>query len=155
MGQSLEIPLHEQLGIADSIESITADITREEKEFAELLVKHRNDSTVHSMLSSCGNSVKNPANELVHLYEIGDAIKTKFGRKHKAIKALNLKEDWDRLGKLSNHEPLTQGRHRGEHIGTLRDATDEELAEARLIAKRMILAYLKYLEDLSKDESTA
>jgi hypothetical protein len=146
--ESITIPFYEQLAIADSIEFITADIIREEKEFMELSAKHyTTDPTARRILLSYSKSVDDPANELVHLYEIEDAMKTKFGGKHKAIRALNLNEkDWSRLGRLSNVEPLMQGRHRGEHIDGLRDATAEELSTARDIAQRMIFAYLRYID---------
>jgi hypothetical protein len=50
------------------------------------------------------------------------------------------------LGQLCNDEPLRQGRHRGKTGKALRDASENELFEARRIACDMILAYLHYLK---------
>ena len=43
--------------------------------------------------------------------------------------------------------PLRQGRHRGNNVGVLRDATEGELVEARDYVRVMIEAYLQYLEE--------
>jgi hypothetical protein len=86
-------------------------------------------------------------NELAHLYEVLDALAKNFGGKYPACSALGIEEaHWRRLGELANDAPLSQGRHRGWHVGRLQDATSEELNEARAIAKNMIQAYLKYLD---------
>jgi len=138
--------------ITDSAGNVIADTRadriREKLEFAELSAKHSStDSPARRMLSSYDASVNDPANELVHLYEIRDALKKKFGKDRTARVSLGISEsDWKRLGSLSNNEPLRQGRHRGQSFETLRDATNEELAEARQIAKSMLLAYLKYID---------
>jgi hypothetical protein len=84
---------------------------------------------------------------LVHLYEIRDALKTKFGGDGETRDALAIsRKTWSRFGNLADHEPLRQSRHRGIHTGTLRDATKSELNEARDIARGMIEAYGRYLE---------
>jgi len=125
-----------------------ADRIREKLEFAKLSAKHNSiDPTAKRILSSYEASVNDPANELVHLYEIRDALKKRIGSERTARTSLGISEtDWKRLGSLSNNEPLRQGRHRGQNFDTLRDATNEELAEARKIAKCMVIAYLKYLD---------
>ena len=87
-----------------------------------------------------------PDNELVHLYEIRDALQDKFGGKNPACYELGLNlVDWGRLGDLANNRK--QGRHRGQQVGALHDATNEELNEARTIARKMILGYLEFLEN--------
>lgn len=121
------------------------------KELAELVEKyHQKDSVVDSLLKSYNEAVNDPDNELVHLYEIRDAIAKKFGSESAAKKALAInKTQWSKLGKIANVEPLKQGRHRGKNPGALRDATEEELREARGIALNLIEAYLDYLEGLN------
>jgi len=121
------------------------------KELAELVEKYRQkDSVVDSLLKSYNEAVNDPDNELVHLYEIRDAIAKKFGSESAAKKALAInKTRWSKLGKIANDEPLKQGRHRGRNPGALRDATKEELREARDIARNLIEAYLDYLERLN------
>lgn len=48
---------------------------------------------------------------------------------------------WSTLSRLTNGEPLNQGRHRGSHLGDLRNATINELGQARDITKEMIDAF--------------
>ncbi len=92
-------------------------------------------------------AVNEPNNELVHLYEIRDALSTKFGGENAARTKLAISNaNWSRLGQLANSAPLRQGRHRGKKVGELRDATESELKETRNIARNMIEAYFDYLE---------
>lgn len=121
---------------------------KRKKELAELAEKYRQkDSFVTSLLKSYNKAVNDPDNELVHLYEIRDAIARRFGGESSAKKALGInRTHWSRLGKIANDESLKQGRHRGKNPGTLRDATEEELKEARHIACNLVKAYLDYLE---------
>ena len=112
-----------------------------------LLAKYRRkDWCVAFLLNSYTEAVNDPDNELVHLYEIRDAIAKKFGGGSAAVKALKITESqWSRLGQLANDEPLKQGRHRGKNLGVLRDATEWELKEGRDIARNLVEAYLYYL----------
>jgi hypothetical protein len=91
--------------------------------------------------------VRDPNNELVHLYEIRDALSVKFGGDNSARAAIAITaSQWSRLGQLCNNDPLRQGRHRGKTGEALRDASEGELVEARGIVRAMIEAYLQYLE---------
>ena len=93
--------------------------------------------------------MRDPDNELVHLYEIRDGLSKRFGDERAAKSALGIAPSaWSRIGQLCNDEALRQGRHRGKSVGGLRDATDAELMEARGIARSMIESYLQYLERL-------
>ena len=117
-------------------------------EIAELAERHSADIVAAALLKSYKSSVTDPANELVHLYEIRDALSSCFSGERSACDALNLDQnDWSNLGRLANHEPLKQGRHRGRSAGELRDATDAEINEARAIARNFVEAYLNYLEN--------
>jgi antirestriction protein ArdC len=54
---------------------------------------------------------------------------------------------WDRLHELCNDMPLKQGRHLGSmKRDDRRDATEDELREARGIARMMIEKYLNYID---------
>jgi hypothetical protein len=76
---------------------------------AELVEKHRSkDVLLDALLSSYQASVKDPDNELVHLYEIREALSKRFGRLADAIRRV-IGNEWSRLGKLANDEPLRQG----------------------------------------------
>ena len=92
--------------------------------------------------------MKDPNNELLYPYEIRDALYRKFGGERAMISALKTTThtEWSRFGNLCNEEPLRQGRHRGKKYSELRDATDDELSEARGIARAMIEGYLQYLD---------
>lgn len=115
--------------------------------FATLVAKHNQDPLLKALLHSYHAAVNDSTDELVHLYEIRDALASAFDSETKVCTFLGIKKsDWSRLGQLANDEPLTQSRHRGKKALDLRSATKEELEEARDIAKRFIDAYLNYLE---------
>ena len=125
------------------------DRIEKKKELAELAEKYRSkDQVVGSILKSYKSAITDPDNELVHLYEIRDALSSRFEGEGTARTTLGISNSkWSRLGKLANDEPLRQGRHRGKKVGELRDATESELKETRGIARNMIEAYFEYLED--------
>jgi hypothetical protein len=140
--------------VTDQDGNIISDSKRDQVQqmltISELAAKHRGkNSWAGAMLTSFENAVRHPQSELVHLYEIPDALSTCFVGKHPAIKALGIKEsDWSRLSRICNEEPLRQGRHRGKMVQRpLRDVTEAELSEARSIAKSFVIAYLKYLDE--------
>lgn len=122
------------------------DRIEKKKNLAELVSTYRvGDMLLTSLLKSYDAGVRDPDNELVHLYEIRESLSTHFGGEASARATLGLSSsEWSRLGQLSNSAPLRQGRHRGKSVGTLRDATEAELAEARGIFRGMIEAYLRY-----------
>lgn len=116
----------------------------------EISTFRRKDAALTAMIDSYNQSVRDPNNELVHLYEVRDAVVQRFGNESNALRAVEMsKKRWSRLGALSNNEPLRQGRHRGKDLGALRDATEAELAEARQIARDLIEAYLRFLRSAS------
>jgi len=118
---------------------------------ANLAEKHGpRDSIARSLLESYHESIRDPDNELVHLYEICDILAKGFNNKTKACSALALSESrWRTLSRLANNKPIKQGRHRGKFLGILRDATEAELKKARDIAQTFIIAYLQYLDKQS------
>lgn len=101
-------------------------------------------SLLRSLLQSYSKAVSDPANELVHLYEVRDSLSKHFGGEENARMALGIsKTEWQRLGSLANVEPLDQGRHRGKHPAGRRSATGAELQEARQIVHEWIEAFAK------------
>jgi hypothetical protein len=138
--------------IRDKDGNIVADskLDRVEKKrsLADLVSTYRaRDGTLASLLRSHDAAVRDPNNELVHFYEIREALSVKFGGDKEARSALGIaSSDWSRFGLLCNNEPLRQGRHRGKTGAALRDATDSELTEARGLARGMIEAYLWHLD---------
>ena len=117
------------------------------RSLGELIELHRPLSpTLTAMLNSISNAVRDPQNELVHLYEILDALSKEFGGKSRAIRTLGLDTSmWSRLGQICNNEPLRQGRHRGKMGLAIRDATHAELEEAREITRSMLRLYVQFL----------
>jgi hypothetical protein len=112
---------------------------------AELAARYISDSVANALLRSYAAAVNDPRNELVHLYEIRDALSEHFGGESAATSAVGVSgTQWSRLGQLANSEPFTQGRHRGKQLGSLRDAAASELSEAREIARRMVEGYLRH-----------
>lgn len=138
--------------VQDKHGNIVLDSKRErldkQKRFAFLVDKHRHsDATLDQMLISYQESVKDPDDELVHLYEIRDCLSEKFGAKKNAIQKLGITTvEWDEIGELANSLPLKQGRHRGKAAGALRDAEIAELEKARKTVAYLIEKYLEYLE---------
>jgi hypothetical protein len=120
----------------------------EKRAVADLAAKHgASDATAGAILQSYSAATADPSNELVHLYEVRDALARRYGGESNARSALGIdSRGWSDLGRLCNHEPLRQGRHRGRSAGELRDATHEELTKARRLCAEMITAYLRALE---------
>jgi len=136
------------------LEDSRQDRIEHKRRLAALVAKHRSrDQVVAALVESYGRAVNDPDNELVHLYEVKDALAKVFGGEHNAGESLDIsKSEWERLRRLANDFPLKQGRHRGKKLGELRDATGEELKEARKISRKMIEAYLDYLETHSEKQ---
>ena len=140
------------LVVKDKDGNIVSDTKRErldkQKRFASLVDKHRHsDATLDQMLKSYQKSVKDPDDELVHLYEVRDSLSERFGSKKNAIQKIGITNaEWDEIGKLANTLPLKQGRHRGKAVGALRNAETAELEKARKSVAYLIEKYLEYLE---------
>lgn len=118
------------------------------KWFSELSAKYRvKDQTLNKMLKSYSSSVSDPNNEMVHLYEIREAVKEKFGSENNAKSKLGItKNEWRDFGIITCNRPLLQGRHRGKNVGRLRQATVSELNYVRKIASKIIENYMILLE---------
>src|SRR5690606_18944206 len=108
----------------------------------DMVQKYLASETLRAMVTSFTASLKDPANSLVHLYEVRDAAAKHFGDAAAARRALGMSNgDWRRLGELANDAPLAEGRHRGRSTAELRKATEEELGEARRLARNIIDAF--------------
>jgi len=120
------------------------------KSIGDLVEKHRaNNPLLQGILESHSSSIRKPENELFYLYEIRDALSKEFRGKDATCRALNISDElWGRFGQLANDEPLKQGRHRGRNLEILRDATEDELVEARNFTRELIGKYLDYLENI-------
>ncbi len=140
------------LVVKDKDGNIISDTKQErldkQEKYAEAMNRHKKiDPTLDQMVDSYQMSVKDSANEFVHLYEIRDALTARFNSKKSAIKELSItSEQWNEIGMLANALPLKQGRHRGKSSGLLRAASPAELEQARKSVVNLIEKYLDYLE---------
>jgi len=121
---------------------------RERAELSRLAARYgTRDPTAGRILRSYESAVRDPADELIHLYEVRDALRSRFGSDKNARRRVGVtRKNWNRLGYLANEAPISQGRHRGRHGVSLRDASNAELGEARLIVRGMVLSYFLWLE---------
>jgi hypothetical protein len=124
------------------IHDTRAERIAEHKRFISSLLPKMSNNSMRAMVDSYCKAIDDPANELVHLYEIRDAACEHYGNEATARARLGVsRDDWRNLRRLSNDKPLNQGRHRGVHALSLRDATAEELEQARNIARHIIEAF--------------
>jgi hypothetical protein len=154
------LSVHEGTVHTDSVDVITSDKNgnivydshkerlQKTMELADLAEKHgMSDGLAKSLLASHHAAVTHPDNELVHLYEIREALAKEFGGEKQACGELGISSTkWSLLGRLADNEPIRQGRHRGKFARALRDATEEELKDARAISQTLIFAYLHYVD---------
>lgn len=121
-----------------------AERIRDETAFlAAVAPKAASAVPLRQMLDSYGRSLEDVPNALVHLYEIRDTAATQLGGDSAARERLNItRADWNALGRLANHEPFAEGRHRGHQIVT-RNATPAELDQARAIARAIIESFAR------------
>lgn len=111
-----------------------------------LVPKLQQSATLRGLFDSYSRSIDDPDDELVHLYEVRDALSRHYGGEVAARDALRIgKAEWQRLGFLANVEPLDQSRHRGKHSHGRRPATDAELEEARNLTREWIIAFARTL----------
>lgn len=140
------------LVVRDKDGNIVSDTKQERLDkqnwFSETVAKYRGvDGTLDQMLKSYQKAVKDPKNELVHLYEIRDALSARFGKKKNAMKHIGISnKEWDIIGDLANNQPLEEGRHRGKAAGILRPAENHELEMARKSAANLVEKYLVFLD---------
>jgi hypothetical protein len=108
-----------------------------------LVTKLPQSPLLRRLFESYSRGVSDPSDEFLHLYEIRDAIQTHFGNSDAARRALGIsKGEWNRFGGVANDSDIDQSRHRGKKgPGVGRPASPAELAEAREIAKRWIIAF--------------
>lgn len=106
------------------------------------------DEDLDAMLVSYSNVHDFSENALVYLYEIRDKICNKFKGEKIAREMLGIeKNQWNQLGKMANHEPYQEGRHRGKFGAgnTLIPIPRSEIDRAKKIAYGFILKYVDYL----------
>jgi hypothetical protein len=122
-----------------------ADQVNEALKLASVISARNRDNLGKWIVERLRAGIADKTNELVHYYDVLDAVKTRFGGNKTACKKLGIAErTWSRLGDLANTAPLLEGRHRGLHFGRLRKATSSELSEARSCILEISSKYLEY-----------
>lgn len=136
--------------ITDADGSVVRDTKAErladERAFREQCLQHTGNPLLQKLMASFGQAIADPADQMMHLYEIRDALRQELGGDKEAKKVLGLTNaEWSDFGRITNVEPIAESRHRGNHLA-LRPATVEERAHVINLARRMIRAYLDYLD---------
>jgi len=102
------------------------------------------DGAVGPMVKAIYESIADPKNAFVHLYEVLEILTASLGKREQVAEDLAVDEDdISELGRLANSEPLQEGRHRGQNFSGLRPATNDELEFGRNTALRLLCEYLE------------
>jgi hypothetical protein len=128
------------------IKDTKAERLADQRGFQDQCLRHAENALLQGLMASFGRAVADPADRMTHLYEIRDALSRHLGGEKEARKVLGLTNvEWSDLGRIANHEPIEESRHRGNHT-VLRQATEAEKTRAIEVARRMIRAYLDQLD---------
>lgn len=144
-----------KFGRADStsadIDTRQARIERKRR-LSEAILRHRSvDTTLERMCASFDAAMNDPADQLVHLYEVCEAFEQRVAATASELYRAN-KSICDRMGRVCNNKELLEGRHRGKAVSsTQRSATLEELGAVRAGAAALIEAYALALDEASTD----
>lgn len=123
-----------------------AERIESKRELANRVAEYGTDPHLSTMLASFKRAMEDRENTLIHLYEVLDTLSERFGGKKHAMDALSIPNDlWSDLGRLANHEPVKEGRHRGKMVLNLRAATNVELDHCKSIAANLISRYVDFL----------
>ena len=146
------------LGLSDWLDMVATDLDgnvvadtkaerlADERRFREQTQRHAEDLLLQGLIASFRRAVADPADRMTHLYEIRDALSRHFGGKPAVRNVLGLTNaEWSDLGRIADHEPIQESRHRGNHP-VLRQATEDEQTRVFEVARRMIRAYLDHLD---------
>jgi hypothetical protein len=119
-----------------------AERLRRQERMSGLLHKHGADAKLVKILLSFRAATKDPGNALIYFYEIMESL----GDKRQISSRYNVPATKvELLKKLCNDPTLRQGRHRGQ-AALLRDATPDELMEAKNITALLVVAFAEYLD---------
>lgn len=123
----------------DSIEKSNCNIQRS-------LRWIQKDETARSLMESFHNSINEPQNTIIRLFDIRNTLQKKFHGK--ARETLKIPEKtWNDFEELARDVSIQQSRQRRSHVDNItRKATNEELIMARKFARKMITSYFDYLE---------
>lgn len=143
-GSPADFSIHDAAGSV--IKDTKAERLADHRAFREQCSRHAEDSLLQGLMASFSRAVADRADRMTHLYEIREALSRDLGGEKEARQVLGVTNaEWSDLGRIANHEPIEDSRHRGNHP-VLRQATDEETARVIDVARRMIRAYLNHLD---------
>ena len=129
--------------VVDPSGKVTGDTKAERiANLEDLVLAAQRSPVLASLLASLERADSDPADFLVHLYEVRDGLAKCYAGANNARLALGISDwDWSWFGKLANKEPLNEGRHRGQNYTSLRDATPDELDKAWKMIETWIEAF--------------
>lgn len=116
---------------------------------AELLTKHATDSLLSRLLVSLGQSRNDPDDEFIHLYEILEALATRFGHNQRICGALGVDLDQVKNFHRVCNSLTTASRHRGLAKAPLVRPDATQYSFARGFAWELIVAYATWLDSPS------
>jgi len=159
------LSVSDSIGLSDSLDMVATDsdgnvVTdtkaerlADERDFREQTQRHAEDPLLQGLMASFSRAVADPADRMTHLFEIRDALSRHFKNARQAKDALGLTNtEWSDLGRIANHEPIEESRHRGNHP-VLRQATEDEQTRVLEVARRMIRAYVDHLDRRSTHDA--
>ena len=139
--ESPNVTIHDQHGdgTGDSTEKSDGSIHR-------CLKWIQTDETARSLMESFHNSINEPQNTIIRLFDIRNTLQKKFHGK--ARETLKIPEKtWNEFEELARDVSVQQSRQRRSHVDNItRKATSKELIMARNFARKMITSYFDYLE---------
>lgn len=115
---------------------------------AEAVTKHLVDDFFRRAWESFNLAFGKDDHAINHLYDVRDAVVSKFKNGNLARNALGIYEkDWKDFGMIFNDGAVIGGRHNGKHSAPLIPMTHEQRARATRFAKNMLFAYGRYLDN--------
>lgn len=125
-----------------------ADRQQRMRELAMGLARHSCNDELVRLVSSFQASVEDPENSFVHLYEIKELLRKLLDESKDFAIELGVNDASVRqyISSLGN-DAIRQGRHRGKHIGKLRNATLHEVRTAQDLALQLIEGYVRRLDE--------
>lgn len=152
--ETIKTESHVDFKITDAEGDVQFDSKEDRKKRIEKIgnLTHKyyyDDVTTYFITRRYRKAIDDPDNEFIHLFDILEALKDRFDTGNKGVKSrFGIDKDkFNTFCALANNEPVRQGRHRGQHVENLRDATDEEREVARQVAREMVFGYLEFLDE--------
>jgi hypothetical protein len=101
------------------------------------------DTLAEYIVSSYNDALNNLPTEFFYLFQILEAVESKYSHRHTVCKKLCIdNREWGEVAKILNERRYHQSRHRGQTTGGTEMASTEEIWRARLFVKEVIIKYI-------------